>query len=386
MKLIEKAYLKLFRRKLITEKRRERHALLYYITDSFTLPHLAKRYEHIIFWEALAMKKILNDKGYAVDVIDRTADLKTIDKLEDKYNLFIGLGAGQSGKYFAKIAERIPQAYKVLFALGQEPEYSNKQIHKRYRYFKQRHGVELKLRRLKNVEFKEFLEHTDAIFIMGNTKTFEKYNKPIHKIYPSTHPEIEYAGNNKNPKKFLYFGGNGNIVKGLDLVIEAFEGLDLELNICSPLDDDFKEFYKDKIKGNIKYHGFVKPIGSKFKKLTRECAFMIFPSSTEGCATSVTTCMRAGLIPVITEDTCVNIKGFGFIMGENVADVRVKVIELSNMGGEEVKERSLKSYNESFKYTQKNMIKSFSDAIDGLDIPEIVLPYDMPHRMGDVHT
>ena len=251
--------------------------MLYYKTEPLTIQSLSDKYTHTNNWEILEIIKILNELGYLVDILDRDIDINDLDKIENKYDIFIGLGAGDSGKYFGDIGEKLGKAIKIFYACGPEPEESNRLIVKRYKYFYQRNPEKnLKLRRIiGKVSVIKALKNTDIIFCIGNDfsiNTYKKFEKPIFRINPSTSPKISTSINDltkKNPKKFLYFGGNGNVVKGLDILIEVFKDLpELELFVCAPNEDDFDEFYKETLNNSKNIHsiGFILVAEKKFNK------------------------------------------------------------------------------------------------------------------------
>ncbi len=106
------------------------------------------------------------------------------------------------------------------------------------------------------------------------------------------------------------------ICKGLDLVLEAFDGLTgVELHIGGPAgENEFWSFYAPLLKRNphIFYHGFVVVGGALFNKITEDAAFAIFPGSAEGATTSVLTVMARGLVPFVTYETGIDSEDFGF--------------------------------------------------------------------------
>jgi hypothetical protein len=149
----------------------------------------------------------------------------------------------------------------------------------------------------------------DSIFYIGNefnVETFSSHQIPMCRINPSTSPILNFELSlleSKSSNSFIYFGGNGLICKGLDLVLEAFDGLKgVTLDVCCPSNElDFWSYYKPLLERNshIRFHGFVQVGGREFSEITAKAAFNIFPGSAEGCATSVVTCMRRGVIPVL---------------------------------------------------------------------------------------
>lgn len=351
------------------------HALLYYKTEPFLNKYLVDSYTHTNNWEILEIAKVLNQLGYYVDIVDRNVDIKKF-KPKHKYNLFIGIGAGNSGRYYSKIASQLPNATKIFYADGANPEISKRRMLNRYQQFSKRNnGKMLKLRRIPDkINIGLAMKYSDAIFLIGNQttlNTYRKYNKPIFRIFPSTSPKIEAdleQLKKRDKKKFLYFGGNGALVKGLYLLIETFSQLkDLELYICSPLDEyDFFECYSNLISKSKNIHliGFVKVAGKKFNEITSKCGFVILPSASEGTATSVVTCMRKGLIPVVTRECGLDIGDFGFIIKDiDIEALKKQILDISEISDTDFVERSIKTYIDSFKYTQANFSISFRKAL-----------------------
>lgn len=350
-------------------------ALIFYKTEPLVFPRLVKNYSHTNNWELLEMVRILNNLGFIVDVIDRDVEEETINNLQDEYHLFIGLGTGNSGRNFPKIAKNIPSAIKVFYATSPESTVTKQLVFDRYELFKEKHpDVDVELRRYASREtVKVSIPMADAIFSLGNKfahETYAPHGKKIYRMFPSSSPRITCDLNSlksKDRKKFLYFGGNGNIVKGLDIVVEAFAGIDdAELYICAPREEEFDELYWETIEksDNIHFLGFIEVGGEEFQKVTAECAYVILPSCAEGTATSVTTCMRRGLIPVVTKETGIDLHSFGFLLESiDIPYVQDRIIALSNISEEEVFDRSMKTYIESLKYTQKNFSLHFESAV-----------------------
>lgn len=380
--LVQKIAYKLARRKFVLEfdqycKEKKGRALLYSKTEEYSLRGMLQDFSHTNNWESYEIGKVLNELGFVVDVIDRTATLDDVRKIEDKYDLFLGLGAGDSGQYFADIAERVPRAKKILYAMGPEPDLSNKVTKARHDYFRMRHpDVPIKDRRLiLNVDTKRLYSHVDAIITIGNEFSFGSYiplGKPTFKIYLSTYPGLAMSEADivkKNPRKFLYFGGSGNITKGLDLVLEVFaKHPEFELFIGAPAhEEDFNVFADPIIRQSPNIHrlGFVDVTSKQYFDLTAECGYVIMPSSSEGCATSVTTCMRRGLIPVVTAESGIEqVEEFGFLILEGTVEgIEGTIQKISNIPTEEFLRRVRETYKTSSKYTQDNFSKSLKDAL-----------------------
>ncbi len=352
--------IRIFKKEIVTDynkycEKKIGHALLYYKTDPLAFKGLAEKYYHTNNWEILRILEILNHLGFWVDVVDRNIN----PELEDKYDLFIGNGGGNSGRHYADIADSLKKPVKILYAVIQEHNFYNNSLKKRQKYFLKRHpGQNHLLSKLENFDTEKIKKNTDYIFQIGNSfsqDTYKDYNKPIYRIYPSTNPKIKSSFGKKNPKKFFYFSSSDGIRRGLDLLIEAFNQLpDLELYICSALKEKkLKDFYN--LNKNIHWIGRVETSGKKFHELTKECAYVILPSCGEGESTSVITCMKRGLIPVVTKESGVD---FGYFIEVESLKEQIKEISLK-----ETEEKSRKAYEESLKYTQDSFSKSFKKSL-----------------------
>jgi len=350
-------------------------ALLYYKTEPFFWRY-KESYKHTNNWEILEITKILNKFGFSVDIIDRAIDEKFIP--EDKYDLFIGNAAGNSGKYYTKYAKKLTKAVKIFFAAGPDPKISNELIYERYNYLKERRKINYNLKPRRTIDnngnTKEAMQHTNYIFAVANKfslGTYKQYNKKMFTIHPSSSPEIKFDYQKlykKNKKNFLYFGGSGNIVKGLDLLLDAFSELDdLTLYICAPKnEEEFNEIYKKtwENKKNINFIGFVDVGNDKFNELTSKCGFVLLPSCSEGIVTSGTTCMRIGLIPVATFEAGIDMDNFGFFIKDISPEaIKKQLVQISQISTKDFKKRIIDTHVESYKYTQQGFSKSFEKAL-----------------------
>jgi len=355
-------------------------ALLYYKTAPLLDKSIVSSYSHTNLWEITEIVSILNHFGFVVDVIDRGA--KNFIP-EDKYDLFIGLTSGGSGRFFGKYARAMPHSVKIALATTTEPSVANDRGYARYHEFKERTGIDAPPMRVFDIGFREFLSYIDYIFCYGQKGAFsfnsyKKYKKPIYTIMPGTSPHINF-----NPKwlksrkrnRFVCFAGNGFIYKGVDLLVEAFIKMpDCYLTICGP--DSEKAFFKayDKIiktRPNITYEGFIKVGGARFQELCSACSFVILHSASEGCCTSVATMMRAGLVPIVNPETGIDVGNFGFLMTDadnKIQDIINTVQEAARISYNEYSSRVYKTLKTSILYTQSSFTEHFTKAL--LDVME----------------
>lgn len=165
----------------------------------------------------------------------------------------------------------------------------------------------------------------DNIITLGNNKVVNSYKKyfsrkiysiPISYYKIFDHVEILKNKNFKDAKNhFLWFGSLGLIHKGLDLLLEVFKDLpNLNLHVCRPIDNEpkfkaiyYKELYNTK---NIHTYGYQNIQSKSFKDIISKCAFIIFPSCSEGESSSIINVLLYGLIPIVTNTEGIKIKDF----------------------------------------------------------------------------
>ena len=353
-------------------------AALYFKTDPFFMD--VTKYVHTNNWEILQSIRLLNSKGYSVDLIDRTNH----DWVPNKtYDLFLGLGVGNTGRNFTRHAIASCSPKKVLLAMG--PDRFDDLVSARYDNFYKRTGKlapPMRLAQELTTEvFNKIIETTDYILTIGEKETlsyksFLKYNKPLLNFLPSVSPELKFDNNwlqTRDINSFLCFSGNGFICKGVDIVIEAFLKMpDKELHICGPnSEQSFNNHFGALIASspNIKYHGFIEPGGSVFNNLASKCSFIIFHSSAEACATSVASSMKAGLVPVINPWTNIGIEDNvnGILMsdeGDLIENIVDKVRYSSSISKEQYKLLVENNNKNASKFSQESFTQSYSKALD----------------------
>jgi len=360
--------------------KKTKKAALYYKTEPFFVN--VDNYTHTNNWEILQSIKILNHKGFSVDLIDRR---NSNWKPESKYDIFLGLGVGNSGRNFAKHAIISGAPRKILLAMGPQPDTSNKRTLKRYEMFKERTGYSAPpMRTVEDVvgeKFLDIIEATDFIFAIGEEGTpsynsFLKYDKPVLNFLPSTSSSVKFDNTYLQTRKnnsFLCFAGNGFICKGVDLVVEAFlRTPEKELHICGPSSEkSFFNYYGSKISKspNIKYHGFIKPGGDIFNKLAATCSYVIFHSSSEGCCTSVATSIKAGIVPIINSWTGILVENEinGFTLNEKgdiISDIIDTCEAASNITTEKYNTLVNGVIKKSKLFSQESFTQSYSKALD----------------------
>jgi glycosyltransferase involved in cell wall biosynthesis len=342
------------------------------------------QYGHTNNWEIAHAINILCSKGYSVDLIDRGNNSWEPSK---KYDLFLGLGVGNTGDKFVRYANASGAKKRVLLAMGPQPDISNQRVLERYKMFNQRTGQNAPpmrtVTRVTGDVFKEIIDHTDYIFCIGEKGTqshnsFLQYNKPILGFYPGISGKVNFDDawlNTRKRNHFLCFAGNGLICKGVDLVVEAFlKNENHVLHVCGPQEKAFMTQYQDVIEksNNIFYHGFIEPGGDKFNELAGICSYTLFHSSAEGCCTSVATAMKAGLVPIVNPWTGILIDNNinGMILSEEgdlINNITEKVNYAALVPLEKYKLLVENSNRNSLNYSQDGFKHSYEQCINEVE-------------------
>jgi len=328
---------------LTSNAENEKNVLLSYITRPFKVKSEEPEfYSHTNMWECQQIAKTWIEHGYNVDVVDW--DNKSFLPKKE-YSVFIDIHSNM--ERLAPVLGK--DCIKILHITGAHWQFQNHAEMKRLQDLKSRKGVLLKPRR--QVPPSLGIEHADYATILGNRftqGTFAYSGKPLYTIPLSTTVQFPYHEKNfdKIKKNFLWFGGSGMVHKGLDIVLDAFNELpDYHLTICGPVnrEADFDDAYSKELhhSHNVKLLGFTDVRSDRFREVILNTTAMIYPSCSEGQAGSVITCLHAGLIPIVSYESGVDVEDFGIILQTCSVDEVIKSIEtLSRKPKEELQRMS----------------------------------------------
>lgn len=330
----------------------EKNALLVYLLQPFLISDMIPGHTNQV--EARIIAETLSEKGYNVDLIN-TRYVGEVDS--SKYSLIIG-----EGKVFEKLCRSCSKDTRTVYYLTRACSYfSNMAELKRIRDFEKRNHYMPRFERF-TMDLLDIplLTGTNAAICLGNEHTISTYQGIFKKIYPLnvtgfSEYQLPCINKKRTAKNFLWYGGAGPIHKGLDLCIEAFRNLpDLNLYIVGELSSEFYDFYKEDIehKENILYYGFLRKDSELFLEVCEECDFCIFPSCSEGQSTAVISTMFAGIIPVCTKETGIDVeRAGGFVIADIAVDALGRLIRsLSALDPIELEVRQKKVYE----YTAAN--------------------------------
>jgi glycosyltransferase involved in cell wall biosynthesis len=337
--------------------------LLSYITTPFQF-HIDKSYffSHTNNWECAKIAQTWVNNGYQVDIIDWDNN-HFIPKKD--YAVFIDIHNNM--ERLAPVLR--PDCLKILHITGAHWLFQNTAEYKRLLALQNRNKVTLIPRR--TAQPSRGIENADCATILGNKftqKTFSYANKPLHYIPLSTNAQFPFFENKefyKVRKNYLWFGGSGMVHKGLDLVLEVFRELpDYNLTICGPVnaESDFEEaYYKELYEtSNIKTVGWIDVNSKQFSDILKTNIGLVYPSCSEGGGGSVITCLHAGLIPIISYESSVDIPNFGKILQDPTLQLKQAIEEISGLSETDLKSRSKMAWDYARgNYTQECFAKEY---------------------------
>ncbi len=345
--------------------------LISYLIDPFILKaNQSISNAHTNQWECLQIAKTFLNLGYSVDVISWD-NQKFIPK--KNYSFFIDIHSN-----LERIAPFLSQnCVKILHITGAHWLFQNVSEYARLLALQQRRGVTIISRR--TVPPSLGIEYADYATILGNQftiNTFSYANKPIYRIPISTAVLYEFPeGKNFDTcrNRFLWFGSSGMVHKGLDLVLEAFAEMpEYHLTVCGPVQNekDFeKAYYKELYQTyNIHTIGWIDISSTQFIEITKNCVGLIYPSCSEGGGGSVVTCMHAGLIPIVSYESSVDVMDFGLILKDSsIEQIKNSIKEISSSSSEELQIRARKAWEFARKnHTREKFAEAYENFVNNI--------------------
>lgn len=349
--------------------KRKGYALISYITEPFTsAPWETFSNFHTMYWECYEIARLLSERGYAVDIIS-TSNKKFIP--QKPYSICF-----DSDNNLERLLPHLPKNCETIFPiLISHWEAYNESEKQRLDNLEKRREVRLAPRRKmspsRNAELAKHLEGFGNKTIFG---TFSKFNKPITFIPISSVVTYDFpADKNWNiaKKNYLWIGGGGSVLKGLDLTLEAFAKMpDLELHICGPVqsEKDFVEEYKKELfeTKNIHVYGRLDVDSDKFKNISKKCGAVVYPSGGEGTSGAIVQALHAGLVPIITHETGIKEEAeYILIESPTPESVISAVRSFSKLSNKEVEKKSRQIWKFAQNlYTRESFSKAYAKFFD----------------------
>lgn len=355
--------------------------LLSFLTGPFTLT--PKEYftdPHSNNWVSLEIARLFAKRGYDVDIINWNNNnfiprKKYVACIDMQYSL-------------SRLSQFLPSAcIKIMHLVSSYPEFQNKAENERLKNLKERRGVLLPAKRTDPTTSDP--QQADFIEGYGNKTVYGTYPLKGKVVTPIPIPAMEKYDfpNNKDfasaRKHFLWFGGGGAILKGLDLVIEAFAQLPhLHLTIIGPsaYEKEFEEIYSKELslpnitrygRPRVNDKGEIMVDGKNLFGILNQCGATVFLSASEGGSGAVVHAMQAGLFPIVTPQSGISEKAPSTIIEDpTIEDIKKVVEEFSNLPPEKIKELA----KETWLFAQEHHTKeAFTQAYENFIDTELKL-------------
>jgi glycosyltransferase involved in cell wall biosynthesis len=307
---------------------------------------------HTQDWESVAMAETWAELGFRVDVV-WNGNLGFMPT--KKYDYFVAARMA-----LEPIGARLnPDCIKILHADTAHWLYSNAATHRRALEFQRRKGVTP--RKLLLIDQNRAVEEADFVTMLGNAFTESTYayaGKKIRSVPISTLREFDRPRGKDFQAcrtRFVWFGSRGSVHKGLDRVLEAFaRSPELHLTVMGPINDpDFLDAYRKDLfdSPNVETLGWVDLSGPDFPRVAGRTVALVFPSCAEGQSGSVVQCLHAGLIPIVSRESGVDVPGFGITLEtSSVGEIQDAVRRIASRPPEELEAMA----HAAWEYARKN--------------------------------
>jgi hypothetical protein len=336
---------------LKTESRLKGNMLLSFITEPFMAAeggHISKAHTNPI--DSVRIAGIFLGLGYDVDVIHYRNSTFVPEK---KYAFFVGARTN-----FERVARSLNEdCIKIAHLDTAHWVFNNYASYKRSLELRRRRGITVRESN-RIIEQNMAIEYADYATLVGNqftASTYEYAKKPVFIIPHSTcavYPWPEEKNFESCRKNYVWFGSNGFVHKGLDLVLETFSGMpDYQLYVCGPIDrePDFRKAYQKELfeTPNIHTLGWVDISSPQFVETMNKCVGTVYPSCAECGAGNALTCMQTGVIPVISLESGTDIDpGFGRLLENcSVDEIEHAVRDISGLAPRELEKMARKAWH-----------------------------------------
>ena len=363
---------------LHTNEKKKGAMLLSFITGPFTLaPGEFYTDPHSNYWVAIEIARLFTGRGYDVDVINWN-DTHFIPK--KKYNACIDM------QYNLKRLSPYlwPDCIKIMHIVASYPPFQNEAEQKRLDALKERRGRTVSPHRTdpatSDPSVADFIEGYGNKTVRGTYPNVGKDIIPIPIPTMNIYDFPEKKDFAAAREHFLWFGGGGAILKGLDLVVEVFAELPhLQLSIIGPsaYEKEFEEIYAKELQlPNITRYG--RPhinergehmVGNRdIREVYDQCGSIIFLSASEGGGGATVQSMQAGLFPIVTPNTGIDESAPSIVVKDlSIENIKKVVEDFSNLPPEQVGKLARGSWAFAREHhTKEAFTKAYEDFLDNV--------------------
>jgi len=353
------------------------NALVSFITGPFIqAPGEFLTDPHPNYWACGEIVRLLTVRGYDVDIIEW--DNKTFIP-KKKYNICIDIHHN-----LERLSPHLGSAcVKAMFIVASYPLFQNNAEDTRLNNIEKRRGI--KLPRKRHDPSSNNLKYLDFIAGYGNKTVHGTYPLKEGVIMPISIPAVEIYDFPEDKDfesartHFLWFGGGGAILKGLDLVVETFSKLPhLKLSIIGPaaFEKEFEKIYSEELslpnikrysKPKIQCDGSITVDDIPIQDVLNSCAAIVSLSGSEGGGGATIQAMQAGIFPIITPQTGINENAPSIVVTKypTVEEVTQVIKSFSILPPEKIRIMARDAWKfVRNNHTKKHFTKAFGDLID----------------------
>jgi len=315
---------------------------------------------HGCYWMSNKIVSIFSELGYTVDCIQFTNRNFIPTK---KYDVFFSFSCSNLLRLVA-FAPESSKAIKIWHPGTSSLVYNNAAEMKRINDLKKRRdGVVYFPKRQESDEGVEnrVIELADHIVVFDGKQvrgTFsEKAQNKITGVRVASSLGFVKKKSEAIPpeREFMWHFGNGAVHKGLDLLLEVFaRNPQWKLNITGAVEEerDFMKIYNKELTEmpNVVLHGRIQPDSREFTKIMKKCFAFIAPSCSESISLACATMMQAGLYPLVSRDTGIDLPQHSGIY-------------LGTCTSEEIEEKIKKAYGLANKELERQIKETQSFAL-----------------------
>ena len=317
--------------------------LLAYIVATFLEPELVCATNHTRFLESQLIAEAYLQRGFDVDVVDYRYG-GFIPRRD--YRVLISARTN-----LAALADRLPATcLKIAHLDTSHYAFNNQAAFQRVWALQQRRGFTSSSIRV--IEPNRAIERADVGAVLGNRRhtlaTYAYAGKPLYPLPVVTVVSLPWVERDYTQlrHRFLWMGSGGLVHKGLDVTLEAFRQLPaLELSVCGPLaaESEFCQQYAPELyqQSNVQALGWVDVASPSFVALAQRTAAFVYPSCAEGQAGSAILALHAGLIPIVSQETGVDVDDFGIVLKDSHPQTIAEAVRyLAQLPAAELRQRS----------------------------------------------
>jgi len=327
-------------------------------------------------WVCPEIVRVFTEMGYDVDVIDwKNHSFRPKKNYAACFDIHDGL---------ERFSKRLPSScVKIQFTTGSQWKFQNEAEDQRIKEMRSRKGASYPPAR--ETTPSNFERYADHIIGYGNKTVLKTFSlsgdKKIIPLHAPAMEEYDFPDKkdfSETRKSFLWFGGGGLVLKGLDLVLDAFAALpNLHLTIIGPVayEAEFEKIYHNELAlpnvtrygrpRKISYDSSVKLGDAELFDILKTCGAVLGMSASEGCSGAVLQAMEAGIFPIITPNTGIDEEAPSIVLHHPTAETIQKTVrEFSEISPEKLKELSLDTWRfMKSKHTKENFTKEMTEFI-----------------------